>query len=55
MGNMFRSASLFNQNLCQWRLSPFPYSNAGSIFTGSGCTNKATPSGGVNWCAMTTC
>jgi hypothetical protein len=59
MLEMFRSASAFNQNLCQWR-SAFPYNGALGIFAFSGCTNKATPvilSNGTreNWCAVTTC
>jgi hypothetical protein len=56
MGNMFKSASAFNQNLCQWRFA-FPYSNALNIFASSGCTNTDTPvlTTRQNWCAVTTC
>jgi hypothetical protein len=39
MGYMFYGALVLNQNLCRWRLSPFPYSKTDSIFADSGCTN----------------
>ncbi|KAL7528807.1 hypothetical protein ACHAXR_002647 [Thalassiosira sp. AJA248-18] len=42
MDQMFSGASSFNQDLCAWR-DAFPYNNATSIFTGSGCTFKIAP------------
>ena len=56
MGYMFHSASSFNQNLCPWGLKlpqTFNYSAVtGSMFIGSGCSYKNSPTGRAGpWCA----
>ena len=43
MYSMFTYAYAFNQNLCGWAEHNFPYNNAGSIFSGTSCVDKSTP------------